>query len=80
MHDVLSAVLRAAVKWGHLPENPAQGVDLPRLRTVLPKWALTTTQADALLMTLPPLASTMVGLALLSGLRRGDLVPLRWRD
>ena len=27
--DVLSAVLRAAAKWGHLRENPARGVDLP---------------------------------------------------
>ena len=33
-HDVLSAVLRTAVKWGHLQDNPAHGVDLPRLRTV----------------------------------------------
>ena len=29
IHDVLSAVLRTAVKWGHLKDNPARGVDLP---------------------------------------------------
>ena len=45
IHDVLSAVLRTAVKWGHLQENPARGVDLPTLRCVRPKWALTTSQA-----------------------------------
>lgn len=28
MHDVLSAVLRTAVKWGHLQEDPARVVDL----------------------------------------------------
>ena len=79
-HDVLSAVLRTAVKWGHLTDNPAHGVDLPRLTTVRPKWALTIVQAEALLNALPPLARTLVGLALLSGLRRGELFALRWKD
>jgi hypothetical protein len=41
VHDVLSAVPRTAVKWGHLPDNPAIGVDLPTIRTVRPKWVLT---------------------------------------
>ena len=80
VHDVLSAVLRTAVKWGHLQENPARGVDLPTLRCVRPKWALTTGQAASLLTALPPLARTMVGLAILSGLRRGELFALRWKD
>ena len=57
IHDVLSAVLRTAVKWGHLQENPARGVDLPTLRCVRPKWALTTAQAAPLLDALPPLAT-----------------------
>jgi integrase len=80
IHDVLSAVLRTAVKWGHMEDNPARGVDLPKLRTVRPKWALTTAQAAALLEALPLLARTMVGLAILSGLRRGEVFALRWRD
>ena len=80
MHDVLSAILRTAVKWGHLPDNPARGVDLPTLRTVKPKWALTLAQGSALVAELPPLARTMVGLALLTGLRRGELFALRWHS
>ena len=80
IHDVLSAVLRTAVKWGHLQDNPARDVDLPALKTVRPKWALTITQAAQLLQALPPLAQTMAGLAILSGLRRGELFALRWKD
>jgi integrase len=68
------------MKWGHLRENPARGVDLPKLKYVRPKWALTTSQAASLLGALPMLPRTMVGLAILSGLRRGELFALRWRD
>jgi integrase len=80
IHDVLSAILRTAVKWGHLQDNPARGVELPKLRTVRPKWALTCDQAAALLTALPPLGKAMAGLAILSGLRRGELFALRWQD
>ena len=80
IHDVLSAILRTAVKWGHLEDNPARGVDLPRLTTVREKWALTVGQAAQLLTVLPALARTLVGLAIVTGLRRGELFGLRWRD
>ena len=54
---------------------------MPRLKTVRPKWALTVDQARALLDQLPwPLPRTLVGLALLTGLRRGELFALRWWD
>lgn len=76
----LEVVLITGQKWGHLQENPARGVDLPKLRTVRPKWALTPHQASALLDKLPPLGRAMVGLAILSGLRRGELFALRWQD
>jgi len=73
-------VLRTAVKWGHLQENPPRGDDLPKLRTVRPKWALTPQQAAAFLEKLLPLGQAMVGLPILSGLRRGELFALRWQD
>src|SRR4030095_2062221 len=54
IHDVLSAVLRTAVKWGHLQDNPARDVDLPTLKTVRPQWVITTHQTALLLEALPP--------------------------
>ena len=58
IRDVLSAVLRTAVKSGHVGENSAKGVDLPTLRFVRPKWALTREQAAVLVAALPSLAQT----------------------
>ena len=58
----------------------ARDVDLPALKTVRLKWALTITQAAQLLQALPPVGRTMAGLAMLSGLWRGELFALRWRD
>src|SRR5437667_11272690 len=54
---------------------------MPRLKTIRPKWALTIDQATALTGQLPwLLPRTLVGLALLTGLRRGELFALRWWD
>jgi integrase len=54
---------------------------MPRLKTVRPKWALTVDQAIALFEHLPWVKPrTMVGLALLGGVRRGELFAFRWRN
>jgi len=70
VHSVLSAILGKAVKWGHLRENPANGVDLPKLMPKRPKWVLTPEQAQRLLETLAPKPRALVGLSLLTGMRR----------
>ena len=47
-HQVLSDVMRAAVKWYGLPGNPARGVEMPRMKPVRPRWALTVQQDSRL--------------------------------
>ncbi len=53
---------------------------MPRLKTVRPKWACTVAEATSLFGNLPwLLPRTIVGVALLSGVRRGELFALRNR-
>ncbi len=79
-HGVLSTILTKAVEWNYIPHNPAHGVRLPRIRPVRSKWVLTREQAQQLLDRLPLLPRTLVGLALLTGARRGELFALRWKS
>ena len=51
----------------------ANGVDLPKLVPKRPKWVLTPEQAQRLLETLSPMSRSLVGLSLLTGMRRGEL-------
>jgi hypothetical protein len=71
-------VVRGEVGTSH--RQPARGVETPRLETVRPKWAYTVAEATNLFGKLPwLLPRTMVGVALLSGVRRGELFALRNR-
>jgi integrase len=79
-HDVLSTILTKAVEWGYIQNNPAHGVELPRIAPICEKWVFTPTQAQELLSRLGPLPQTIIGLALLTGARHGELFALRWRS
>lgn len=80
MHRLLHEALATAVTWGLLPRNPAAAVKPPKVRRKEPA-ILTEKQTAALLeasagtrLHLPVL------LAVASGLRRGELLALRWSD
>src|SRR5260221_1225836 len=61
-------------------ENPASGVELPEYRPVREKHILTPEQVTALLDELTEPFHTMVLLAILTGLRVGEILGLRWEN
>ncbi len=80
MHRILKQALEQAVKWELLNRNPCDAVDPPKVeRTAMHTFDLPQTAEliDALRgtrMLIPAL------LAVLCGLRRGELAALRWRN
>lgn len=83
VHTTVHRALRDAVRWGKLPRNPADLADPPRQRASrlddLRVWSRAEVQTF--------LASTRAErlwacylLALTTGMRRGELLGLRWQD
>ena len=81
-HHTLSSILSRAVKWGYIPSNPADAAEKPSLGR---KEAAYLEEADArrlleLLQTEPIRWRAVLTFDLLSGLRRAELLGLRWQD
>ena len=81
LRNLLSKIFTNAKKWGHFAGvNPAFGVELPEKRQVREKRVLMPEQVARLLAVLREPIRTMVLLAVLTGLRVGEILALRWQD
>jgi integrase len=75
----LKHALKLAVEWELLNENVAQGVKLPRLPEGRTRY-LTPLELKAALDASPEWMRAPVALAALTGMRRSELLGLRWLD
>jgi integrase len=80
IHRVFHSALKQALRWGFVPRNVCDAVDPPRPQPA-EMATLTPEQARALLKTARghPLEALFV-LALTTGMRRGELLGLKWAD
>ncbi len=80
LKNTMSKILSTAVSWGYLQENPARGVKLPPKQLKPERKFLTPDQVRRLLAVLPEPMRTMVLVAVLAGLRAGELLALHWKN
>ena len=81
-HRVLSSIFRRAVRWRCIARSPAEGAELPSLSGHTARY-LDTPDAHRMLQLLlsePIKWAAPVIFDLLSGLRRAELLGLRWQD
>jgi integrase len=81
-HCILSAALRQAVKWGYLDVAPTARATPPRVPRPTMK-VPTPEQLSELVRTaerIDPVIASAIALAALTGVRRGELIALRWSD
>jgi integrase len=80
VRDVLSSVLRVAVEYGRLLQNPAEKVRLKKRRTTARKPFLRIPEFYRLLDAMAEPYASMVYVAVFSALRVSELAALRWRN
>ena len=79
--NLMSKVFEMARMWNfYSASNPARGVSLPEKKPVREKYVLNAGQILDLLALLKDPVCTMVLLGILTGMRVGEILGLRWRD
>jgi integrase len=80
LHVILKAAMQQAMRWQILARNPVDAVDPPKIeRGAMTTYDLAQT-ADLIAATRGTRMAITVTLAVLCGLRRGEIAALRWRN
>jgi integrase len=80
IRDALSSILRSAVQYGFLVKSPLEGLRMPPdKRGRRSKPVITPEQFDGLVGIIPEPYSTMIYVAVRTGLRVSELIGLKWR-
>ena len=77
--STLRHALQLAVEWELLTVNPAQGARLPKLSEGRTRY-LSPTEFKAALESAPDWMRGPMALAVFTGMRRGEILGLRWKD
>lgn len=77
--NILKHLLRLAVEWEIIPINPAHGVKSPKVPAGRVRY-LQPTELRALIEICPEWLRPIVALAVTTGMRRSEIINLRWLD
>jgi integrase len=79
MRTAISKVLQSAVDWNLLEQNPARGIRVGDRAPKIERLYLNPKEVGRLLASLPEPCRTLVLVAVLTGMRIGEILALRWK-